>query len=395
MGLLPFKKQKDVVTVSDIQKPPSEKASFFKDDFSLEDLFYQLLGPRVKLLSGVIFPVETRRRMYRDLTHLLSSGLQFRRIFEELSNVFPSHKIIFSDIARRMDSGVDPASAMEGWVPDGERMLIRAAEQSGKTEKMVQMLNRLVEIMDMSRKIKSAFFEALIQPALIFYSTILVFVYTSRDVMDQMFKAMNIDPDRLFGPARFYYDLFSFVGSDTGVATILFATIMFPMFLLYTMKYDFFGRKFLDRFPPWSLYRLLVGAGFMYSLAALVSSGQTAKSALVQVLRQSSGYLYGRISSAYMNMGIDGRLSTALLADGYQFPDKEILQRLRLREARGNLGMALHEFSQDWTEDSIEAVKKQANLLNQLSMVLVGLIAYVMTVGLQAITQAATAMAVH
>ncbi len=355
------------------------------------DLFFVLFKGNARKLAPIMFGKKDRKQFYKDLISLLKAKLGFDEAIKEMGQFMPEKKVILLDIKRRLESGRDPASAMEGWVPSEERMLIKAAERSGKIDDVISMLGRLVENLETSEKISKAIVEALGQPAMIFYSSLAIFVYMGKNVVGKMVESLHIDPDRLQSTTRIYYDIFHFIGQPYGWISVSFLSVAVPILAVFSVNKVFPGRKLLNNAPPWSIYRLVSGSGFLYAMSSMLKSGMNQKIALLEIKKQTTGWLRERVDSALRNLEKTGRISTALEADGYDFPDKKVLSRLKLRELRGSLGEALEEFSQDWASEGVETVKKQARVLNTVAMVAVGLLTLLMATGLQAIQDAGTA----
>lgn len=350
-------------------------------------ILVRILGPYATKFSGILFDLKTRRKIYRDLAHLLRSGLNFKEALEEISAVNPQFSYVFDTALERMKSGMDPSASLEGWVPDSERMIIRAAERSGKLEKMFGVL---ISQMDMSRKIQESYIGALAYPIAVFFTALAILVYVTRTLVANMMRDLDVSSTALTGSAATFYSIFNFVASPMGWPVILFLFFSVPALILLSISHDFPGRRFLDRFPPWSLYRLVVGAGFLYSLSALLDTNMSPRSALVEIYNQSRGWLRTRLEYIIEGYKLDGRYSTALTMEGPPFPDKEIVSRFKLRERRGDVGNAVQEFAQDWAEDGLDIIKRQTKSLNYMAMSLVSLMIALFTDGIYAIQTAAT-----
>lgn len=355
------------------------------------DLFYIMFKGNTRRLAPIMFGKKDRKEFYKDLTSLLKAKLGFDEAIKEMVQFMPTKRVILLDIHKRLGAGRDPASAMEGWVPSEERMLLKAAERSGHIENVIAMLDILVSTLETSEKISKAILEAIGQPAMIFYSSLAIFVYISKSVIGKMVQSLHINVDMLQPSTRFYYEIFSFIGKPYGWTSVSILSVALPILAVFSVNKSFPGRRLLNNIPPWSIYRLVVGSGFLYSLSSMLKAGMNQKIALMEIKKQTTGWLRARVQSALSNLEKTGRISTALEADGYDFPDKKVIARLKLREMRGSLGEALEEFSNDWSTEGEETVKKQARILNTVAMIAVGVLTLFMATGLQAIQDAGTA----
>src|SRR5690606_1735213 len=89
------------------------------------------------------------------------------------------------------------------------------------------------------------------------------------------------------------------------------------------------ARAIADRYPPWSIYRLTAGSGFMLAVSGMVKAGVPIPSILRLLQRGASPWFAERVSMTlfYVNNGLN--LGDALYRTGFGFPDPETVKDLR------------------------------------------------------------------
>ena len=333
-----------------------------------------------------------RRKFYADLASILRtdssmSPVQIRVAIEEFKKLPSAPKAALAEIGTGLGRGLDFSKAIENLTPESESMILHAAESTGDSRIMVRLLSTLAANMDESRKIRRAFLGALQQPAFLFLNIGVITVYISDSLLPKIFQAFKISQDRLFGAARISFDLFSFIHH------FWFLIVLFPLPVIGvvwgSLRRDFPGRRFLDRLPPWSIYRMMMGTEFLLGLSAMLEAGIPVMQAFEQIRKQAPPYLRARIVPVMKIYRRTGKLGDAMEKSRTHFPSDEIIVRLSLREKYGDLGPALAEFARDWKEDGLPKIERQAQYLNYAAMTLAAVAIGFLGLGILQIVQQA------
>jgi type II secretory pathway component PulF len=127
-----------------------------------------------------------------------------------------------------------------------------------------------------------------------------------------------------------------------------------------------------DRYPPWSLYRLVVGSGFMLTASAMIKAGVKETKILVVLQRGASKWYVERLSRTLFQVKNGHNLGEALYRTGFNFPDKETVQDLRAYAQLGKFEDNLERLGQRWLTESVARVKAQVSVLFMTSLLFFG-----------------------
>jgi len=136
-------------------------------------------------------------------------------------------------------------------------------------------------------------------------------------------------------------------------------------------------RAFIDRFPPWSLYKVFTGIGWLLAMAALVKSGTPVSGAMRVLRRDSSRYLAERIDKSMVYINNGDNLGQALYKTKLDFPDKDVVADLKIYSELDNFEEALDKMANEWLEEAVLMIEKKASVLNMVALLSVsGVIAW-------------------
>ncbi len=340
------------------------------------------------------FGPGTRRKFYADLASILRSDsstapVQIRVAIDEFKKLPSAPKGALREISAGMGRGLDFSKAIENLTPESESMILHAAEATGDSRTLVRLLSTLAANMEEAGKIRRAFWGALQQPAFLFLNAGGVIVYMSDALLPKIFHSFRVSPDKLFGMARLSFDVFVFIRHFWPLILLLpfaAATVVW-----ISLRRDFPGRSILDRLPPWSIYRMMLGTEFLLGLSAMLESGIPVMQAFEQIRKQAPPYLRARIVPVMKIYKRTGKLGESMERSRTGFPSEEIIVRLSLREKYGELGRALSEFARDWKEEGLPKIEHQAKYLNWAAMTLAAGAIGLLAVGIIQITQQAMA----
>ncbi len=140
---------------------------------------------------------------------------------------------------------------------------------------------------------------------------------------------------------------------------------MFTLWALPNYRSGF--RLILDKFPPFSIYRILVGVSFLHTLSALTKAKLKQNDALIEMKRFAQPYLIYRINKYLMSINNGKSLGQALISTKLNFPDEYVIKELAMYAESGNIDDAMHEVIHSLNEDGLELVNKQAGILKTIS----------------------------
>lgn len=330
-------------------------------------------------ILGLALPYKKRMAMYRMLEKMTGepANLQINEAIFELQNL-ESNKdnhtslwYVYDDIIDNMRSSEHGfAGALSAFVPQQDTMIIAASEQDDITLGFSTVIenNRKTEAM------KKAFIKALAYPVFLLLVLLGVIYYFSIQLIPVMAENIpngaNISASSSFliTMAHTFYYWFS------TLIALLIITCSGIYWALpnFSSKY----RKYLENIPPFNMYRLMVGCGFMFALNSLSRAGYIQIDALEQMVTLSKPYLRHRIE-ILMDLMADGRdLGEALIFSKLDFPDKQMVRELAI-QVKYSENDALEILSNTLAEDGLETIKVQATILNTfVTMTVFGVIGF-------------------
>jgi type II secretory pathway component PulF len=345
-----------------------------------------------KTIRKINFNSKVRLRIYRKIGTMIKYGIPLQRVLEMLYMQASSNgqkptdntAVILKAWVREIKNGHPLSIAASSWIPDNERMMIEAGEES---QSLPDSLDDLVKINQGMQKIRATVVGGIIYPIILlgFICGVLFLfgqrVFPAFDSVHPMEKWTGLAAS-MAGLSNFVENyLLIVVGSMVAVFVII--TSSFPR---WTGRL----RTKFDEIPPWSIYRLVSGAGFLMSLGALISSGVQTSRSLEKINKHANPWLKERISATlhYVYSGLN--VGKALKKSGYNYPDREIIEDLVVYSDLPSFSEMLDILGKEWLTDATDRVSRQTKTLNGVALLLLfGIIAWLFT-GLYAIVDQIT-----
>jgi type II secretory pathway component PulF len=321
-------------------------------------------------LAKMTFGTKDRLRTWQKISVMLKNKIGIDQILLELYNresdngKKPSEltAIVYDEWRKVILNGGRFSDAIEGWVPTMERMIIMAGEQSGNLPKA---LKAVIDVVRAGKKIKGTVIKGLVYPAILMAATLGYLFLFGIKVIPEFTRIMDV---QAWGPmAKSLYHLSEFV-INYGVMLIagIFSVIGAVVWSLPVVTGKL--RIKLDKLPPWSLYRLVLGSGFMFSMAALLNGGGRVSDAFATIAQHSNKYMRERVESFLYGVHSGMNAGDAMAESGYDFPSKDIVADLGVYASySGDFGDAIEKVAQEWMENGLEAVEGQMKFLNGLA----------------------------
>lgn len=345
------------------------------------------------------FSDAIRLRLYRKVAKMLSNGLPLLKILEELRDRAslqgrkPNEPlaIVLDDCRRMVQNGRLLSDGLEWWVPKTEQMIIMAGEQSGRLE---LTLLAVVDVVQAGKKINSVILGGIAYPVAIFF-LIAVYIYLFGTRVIPQFTRM-IDPSGWHGAAKSLYLMSIWVQNWMLYAVV--SGLAFGIIVFASMpRWRGNIRIFFDNFPPYSIYRLIVGSGFLMAFSALQSAGVTVEKSLVRLSGMSDPWLRERLNGALLGVRSGLNCGEALRNAGYGFPSKEVIDDLCVYAEYKGFADALKLLADEWMEQGVEVISLRMKVLNGFAIVTLAIVIGWLVTGFFGIQQeiAAVTRSVH
>lgn len=328
----------------------------------------------VRYWARTQFNASERVRLYRKIAKMLAGGLPLLRILEELArrNAGPggdsSLSPVLDDCRRMVQNGQLLSDGLAWWVPGTEQMIIMAGEQSGRLE---GSLHALVDVVQAGRRIKTEILSGAAYPLAIL-AMIALYIWLFGALVIPQFTRL-VDPAGWHGAALSLYRmslwvqdwmLFAVAGTVAAIAAMMASLPLWRGNL----------RVFFDRFAPFSIYRLIVGSGFLMAFAALQAAGVTVEKSLSRLSNRSQPWLRERLDGALMGVRSGLNCGEALRHAGYGFPSPAIIDDLCVYADYKGFSEALKLLAAEWMEEGVEAVALRMKVLNGFAIVTLALV---------------------
>lgn len=317
-----------------------------------------------RYFARLLFSGADRRRLYQKLGRMLDNGVPIilalksirdRRI--KLTSKSDGAVIALNEWIDAMNNGSRFADATADWVPMQERMLLVAGERSGN---MSSAFASAVKVMETIGKIKSAVISGVLYPLIVGGLGIMMSYLFGVKIFPAFFK---IAPeDRWTGLAQPAIAFSHFV-QDWMLIVIVVVIALIGLMVWSFSRWDGPLRIKLDKFPPYSIYRTVVGSTWLIAMSAMVDAGERLEDALVKMKAGSGPWLGNRIEACLQQMREGHNMGDALARAGHNFPDPEIIDDLGVYSAISGFDEALAKLGAEWSEESVVQVQVGMKIL--------------------------------
>nr|WP_279078212.1 type II secretion system F family protein [Hafnia alvei] len=359
----------------------------------------QLLSPLQKgwekaeiWLGRKTFNASDRLMIYEDLAFLLDNSVKLEDAVKGMAanrreGTFRPGASVYclEDIAQSLTQGKSLDQGLRHWIPRNEAAII----QSGVQEKqLADALRRAKQLVLSVRDIRSTVIERLTQPLLLFFSLLALACMMSWNFVPQL---ETLQPrDQWQGSLMWMASISDLFGQHLSVWLI---GVLFIAAWTYWSLGNLTGpaRRFMDKCPPWSIYREIQGATFLLNFAALSRAQVKEEDALLQLSLHASLWLRQRLNATTRLMKSGRSLGHALYETGYQFPSKDAINRLKLLTQGDRGETIIDSFAHDQLVRTLANIKSLAGWLNLIIYALSGLymaLVAVSTQNLSAVTGA-------
>lgn len=312
---------------------------------------------------------KARQGLWKKLSKLLRDGIPIIAGLQEIRGLKkPTDPIsvAINDWIRGLNNGRKLSDVIQPWVNAEEAMLIVAGEQSGTLEEALQSV---VKVSKAASAIKSAVIGGLAYPIFLLILSFAALYFFGFKIVPAFSKAAR--PDVWVGMARTMIDTAGFIQNWLHwIAALVIALVI--AYFVSLPRWNSRLRVGLDRYAPYSIYRVMQGSSWLIALSALVQAGVRIESAIEQLGANSSAWARVRTGAALKGLRAGRNLGESLDRSGYEFPDREIISDIRLYANKSGFDEALRLIGDEWVTESVERVKGLMNLIFGVSMLLVG-----------------------
>ena len=319
------------------------------------------------------FSGKTRLKLYRKIASLMRNRFSLMDALDMLhgnasndgKNPGEPLAIAIAAWGRSLNNGKTFSEALKGWAPDRERLMLSVGDVSD----LENALLNLIKVSEGSTKMIRPIVGAITYPAFLVMAAVLIIYAIGVYMVPPMIDAA---PNVVWrGMAADLVNISAWIKENWLVA---FASLPITMAVIYFTISIWTGkiRAYFDNIPPWSLYRVFVGISWLLSLAALVKGGTPVSTSMRALRRDASKYLKERIDKTLVFINNGDNLGQALAKTHLGFPDKEIIDDLKIYSELDNFEEALDNMANEWLDESVIMIEEKAAVLNMIALLIIG-----------------------
>ncbi|MDR1071966.1 MAG: type II secretion system F family protein [Rickettsiales bacterium] len=327
------------------------------------------------LYAKMMFRLDFDKRMnlYRKIASLLRNNFTIMNALErcwQIESKDGRKKNEPFAIALRawqdgLERGLSFGETVHGWTPESEHLMLSV----GDVSRLSLALDNLTSVSQGIRKIKKALFDALSYPAFLLAMTFVIVIMVGLYLVPPLSEAAGGDIVWR-GAARSLVALAEF--SERYWMSALIAVAAAGLFIWWSLsRLSGRVRVFLDKLPPWNMYKVSVSVSWLMSLAVMVASGTSLPVALRMLSESGSGYLRSNLEPAERLIENGYNLGQALNNTGRHFPNDEIIGDLEVYADMTEFDKNLYQISNDYMESSVRRMEGLSSILNSVGILLV------------------------
>jgi len=322
------------------------------------------------------FNSKARTRVYRKLNRFLGNSVPLRDALDIIyahasdDGRKPKHPVamVIDEWRKQVRNGKTFGKAIQGWVPESDRLVIEGGEAAGN---LAVAIDRAVMISGASKKIQTTLITGLAYPFLLLVAAIGFMIMFGTNVVPSFEEVMPRDQWTGIGAQMAVMSDFvdNYLSITVGVILGVWALIIVTL-----PRWTGNLRTKFDKYPPWSLYRLILGSGFMLTVSGMIKAGIPIPRILQMLQRGASPWYAEKLSRTLFYVNNGQNLGEALHLTGFNFPDKDTVQDLRAYASLNKFDETLEKLGEEWLEDSVQKVEQQTGIVRNLSFVVFGFV---------------------
>lgn len=309
-------------------------------------------------MARALWGGKKRSAFYRRLAVYLNNGIPVRaattRLLQQkslqggsgLMAAFDPDRLALQEIGDRLANGETLSQALRGWAPTADLSIIQAGELSGD---LASGLRSAIEgqgiIGRMMGKIVGEAIDPMVMSGLGVY-----LVYIVGTKMVPPMELMS-NPNTWPTLARALLPMAAAAQSPWSAVFFLLMIVGLVSTVVSLPFWSQHGRRYVENIPPWSIYRMIIGAQWMIGFSRLVGSGITATDALGLQAKYARPWLRDRLLDAQQRMRNGRELGQAFIEGEMGFPDRILADDLSAFSGSGDFAKLLRSLGEEWLED--------------------------------------------
>lgn len=318
------------------------------------------------------FGYKVRKDFYNQIISLAEAGVSrtdsLRMIWDiaSLEGKKPREALplIISDIVDSLSSGMTFGQSLKPWIPQDEFMAIEAIEGSSD---FAGNLKEYLWLAEKQKGIRGKIVGGLVYPVFLLSISLGVVWYFGATVMPVL--ETILPPEQWQGPAYLLY-LLSIFARDYVMWFVLGLIATIVVVVITLPRWSGMNRRYADRLPLYSTYRMYTGINFLTSVAALNRSGMSISDAIDRVRRNANPYVKMRADRIQRRMFEGDNFGSAMYRAGTGWPDTTMALNIKVFAETQDLTEHMNRMAKEWLVTSEANVEKNMGVLKYVAMIL-------------------------
>ncbi len=323
---------------------------------------------RLGLIKWLYLGQSGRAELYRRLASFSAQDIPLKEAISRIHHRYVEHRDLRQWMTRswlnQIKAGYAFSDALHGWVPTSEQLLLDAAVRSGSLR---DGFERAVWLSENAAQVQRRILAAVSYPILVLALLVGIIVWFSLFLIPVF--AEVIPPEGWQGQARELYQLSQFL-TRHGMLLLLGMTLTCVAFVWSVPNWVGPLRAWLDRWPPYGLYRIYQSAVFLVSLSAMVRAGIPVYEALMNIQRGSSRWLREKVYRMCVRLRTGTDPGQAMHSPLF---DRETLDDLHVYGVLDNFDVAIQAMGERIIVQSVRRAELLGRALNYLLLIFSGL----------------------
>ena len=323
-------------------------------------------------IAKMQFGYKQRRDFYNQIISLSEAGISrtdsLRMVWDiaSLEGKKPREAlpVIIADVVDRLVSGMTFGQALKPWVPQDEFMAIEAIEGSSD---FAGNLREFLWLSEKQKGIRGKLIGGLGYPVFLLGIVLGVVWYFGATVMPVL--SGILPPEQWTGMAYVLY-LLSIFATDYVLWFVLTLISTIAIIVFTLPRWSGMSRRYADKLPLYSTYRMYTGINFLTSVAALARSGMSISDAIDRIRRNANPYIRMRIDRVMRRMLEGDNFGSAMYRAGTGWPDEGMALNIKVFAETQDLSEHMSRMAKEWLVDAEIKVDRNMNVLKYAAMIL-------------------------
>lgn len=318
-------------------------------------------------LAQKTFSTADRLTLYEDLAFLLDNNLKVEKALLAMIGSYngkrPPVVYCLEDMLTALRQGKSVDQGLSAWVPRQESAILSAGVQDGN---LAAALYRAITVVKGMAEMKTAVVSTLAYPSLLLGTT---FVMMNMVKVYFLPRLESLAPRENWHGSLWWLSAISEFFVDNAIVLGLMAIVLI-VFVGWSMP-NLTGKvrqHVLDRLPPWSVYRDVLGVAFLLNFSALMRADIKTENAIEILGRYASPWLYERLAATQRQVRQGNHLGPALRNAGYGFPSPRAIDKLVLLTDGDNSEIIIENFARAWLVQTVVRIKRTATVLSNIAL---------------------------